>query len=101
MSGDYTRLTFRPERGYSSVRLQQGRVQVDADWNEAAEIGLHRDRTTTRDVVGRTGVPEEAPGFALTPADPDGSGTATDLLLGFGRAYVDGLLVEHLAPAPT
>jgi hypothetical protein len=101
MSGDYTRLTFRPERGYASVRLQQGRVQVDADWNEAADIGLHRDRTTARDVVGRTGVPEEAPGFALTPADPDGAGTASDVLIGFGRAYVDGVLVEHLAPAPT
>lgn len=101
MTGDYTRLTFRPERAYSSVRLQQGRVQVDADWNEAADIGLHLDRTTTRDVVGRTGVPEEAPGFALAPADPDGGGGGTDLLIGFGRAYLDGMLVENLRPAPT
>src|SRR5688500_191018 len=101
MSGDYTRLTFRPERGYSRVRLQHGRVQVDADWNEAADIGLHLDRTTTRDTDGRTGVPEEASGVALIPADPDGDGTAPDLLLGFGRAYIDGILVETLAPAPT
>jgi Family of unknown function (DUF6519) len=104
MSGDYTRLTFRPERAYSSVRLQQGRVQVDADWNEVADIGLHLDRTTTRDTVGRTGVPEEAPGFALSPADPDGEGggaALTDMLIGFGRAYVDGMLVENLPPAPT
>ena len=86
MSGDYTRLTFRPQCRFSSVRVQQGRVQLDADCNEAADIGLLLDRTTTTDVVGAEGVPEGAPGFALTPADPDGAGAATDLLIGFGRA---------------
>jgi len=101
MSGDYTRLTFRPQCRFSSVRVQQGRVQLDADCNEAADIGLLLDRTTTTDVVGAEGVPEGAPGFALTPADPDGAGAATDLLIGFGRAYVDGVLVENLPPAPT
>ncbi len=101
MTGDYTRITFRPDRHFSSVRLQQGRVQLDADWNEAADIGLHVDRTTTLDVVGPTGVPEDAAGFALTPADPDGDDAASDLLIGTGRAYVRGILVEHLPSAPT
>lgn len=101
MSGDYTRGTFRPERHYSSVRLQQGRVQVDADWNEAADIALNLDRTTTRDVVGLSGVPEGAAGFALTAPDPDGAGAGSDLLIGFGRAYVDGVLVEHEPSLPT
>ena len=40
MKGDFTRLTFQPEKHYSSVRLQQGRVQLDADWNEQADIAL-------------------------------------------------------------
>jgi hypothetical protein len=97
MTGDYTRLTFRPDLGYSGVRLQQGRVQVDADWNEAVDIGLHIDRVKTRDVVGPSGVPQESPGFALTVANPGG----TDLLIGYGRAYVDGVLVENPAPTPT
>jgi hypothetical protein len=101
MTSDITRDTHRPPKAYSSVRLQQGRVQIDADWNEAEDIALRRDRVTARDVIGPSGVPEGAPGFALIPADPDAQGTATDLLLGYGRAYVDGVLVENLAPAPT
>ena len=32
--GDLTRSTFRAYRHYSGVRMQQGRVQLDADWNE-------------------------------------------------------------------
>lgn len=38
MRGDYSRDTFRLARHYSSVRLQQGRVVTDADWNEQADI---------------------------------------------------------------
>ena len=98
MTGDYTRHTFRPEQHFSGVRLQQGRVQIDADWNEAVDIALHRERTALRDVVGPTGVPEDAPGFALTPV---AAGSAADLAIGPGRAYVGGVLVEHVAAGPT
>jgi hypothetical protein len=101
MTADITRDTHRPSLGYSSVRLQQGRVQIDADWNEAEDIALRRDRVAARDIVGPSGVPEEAPGFALIPADPDAQGRGTDLLLGYGRAYVDGVLVENPAPPPS
>ena len=31
MKGDFTRETFAPESHYASVRLQQGRVLLDAD----------------------------------------------------------------------
>ena len=34
MAGDYTRFTFRPEHDHAAVLMQQGRVQLDADWNE-------------------------------------------------------------------
>src|SRR5918998_1661804 len=34
MRGDFSRRTFKASRHYSSVRLQQGRVLVDADWHE-------------------------------------------------------------------
>ena len=53
MKGDFSRSTYRPSNHYSSVRLQQGRVLLDAEWNEHADIGLHVDRATTGDVVGR------------------------------------------------
>src|SRR4051794_32455046 len=68
MRGDFSRRTFRATSHYSSVRLQQGRVLVDADWHEQIDIDQHRDRTTTRDVVGRTGAPIATAGFAVGPA---------------------------------
>ena len=89
---DYTRDTFRPSRHFSGVRQQQGRVHLDADWNEAFDISRHVERTSTGDVIGLTGMPGTAPGFALSvvPAAP-----GVDLLIGVGRAYVGGILVEH------
>ena len=65
MNGDFSRNTFRPRRHHSSVRLQQGRVQVDADWNEQVDIALHRDEVTTRDVIGPAGAPVGSDGFAI------------------------------------
>ncbi|MEI6900677.1 MAG: DUF6519 domain-containing protein, partial [Bacteroidota bacterium] len=34
MKGDFTRSTFNKEKHYHDVRMQQGRVMLDADWNE-------------------------------------------------------------------
>ena len=90
MKADLTRSTFRQERHYSGVRMQQGRVQLDADWNEQVDIDTHLDETTRIDVIGRCGMPEDDAGFEVTPA-ADGS----DLLLSAGRAYVDGILCEN------
>ena len=90
MKADLTRSTFRPEKHYSGVRMQQGRVQLDADWNEQVDIGAHLDETTRIDVIGRCGMPEDDAGFEVTPAADD-----SDLLLGPGRAYVDGILCEN------
>jgi hypothetical protein len=36
--GDFSRITFRPDRHYSAVLMQQGRVSLDSDWNEAVDI---------------------------------------------------------------
>ncbi len=87
--GDLTRSTFRPFRHYSGVRMQQGRVQLDADWNEQLDLAAHRDRTESRDVIGATGVPKVGGGFELT-VSPDGK----DLLLSPGHAWVGGHLCE-------
>jgi len=40
MKADLTRDTFNPAKHYSRVMMQQGRVAVDADWNEQASILL-------------------------------------------------------------
>jgi len=41
MKGDFSRDTFDHKKHYRRVLMQQGRVQVDADWNEQASILLH------------------------------------------------------------
>src|SRR5215207_844270 len=93
MGGDYTRLTFRPREDHSGVLMQQGRVQLDADWNELVELIDRRWRAETVDVVGRAVVPSETPdGFRI-------EATGGTLTIGRGRIYVDGLLAEnHGAP---
>ena len=65
MKGDLSRTTFDPTRHYSAVRLQQGRIVTDADWNEQADLTRHRARLTARDVIGPSGAPFDAAGFGL------------------------------------
>ena len=92
MKADFSRDTFDPDRQYSSVRLQQGRVQVDADWNEGEDIVRHYDRTARIDEVGPSGAPLHDAGFALAI---DGVPT-----VGPGRYYVDGILVDQTDDDP-
>ena len=87
MRVDVTRSTFRPERGYSGVIVQQGRVQLDADANEATAIDLARARAAGADVIGSSGVPRDADAFAVSVVDGD-------LLVSPGRLYTDGILVD-------
>lgn len=90
MKGDFSRQTFAQGKHYNAVLLQQGRVQLDADWNESQAIHTYRGETMTRDVVGFSGAPTVDPGF-LIQVDQDGVG----LVIGRGRYYVDGLLCEN------
>ncbi|MFC8681513.1 DUF6519 domain-containing protein [Microbacterium ureisolvens] len=88
MRGDFSRDTFRRGRHYSGVLMQQGRVQLDSDWNEQRSITRHRVEAEAVDVVGPTGAPRERPGFGITPQ-------GGDLLISAGRFYVEGLLCEN------
>ena len=90
MTGDYSRLTYKPESHYRSVRLQQGRVQLDADWNEQVDIQAHQVETTLDDELGPSGAPISQAGFALTLQ-------GADVQIGAGRYYVDGILCESEA----
>src|SRR6185503_12218326 len=93
MNGDFTRLTFRPDKHYSGVRLQQGRLLLDADWNEQVDIGTYHDQTAIADTIGRSGGPLDNGGFALRPS-PTNVGQWNGVL-GAGRYYVDGILCEN------
>lgn len=95
MKGDFSRIIFDPEKHYSSVRMQQGRVQMDADWNEQLDIEAHRDETTHRDVIGHCGGPlgtdnqgNELAGFKIEL-------NQADLTISGGRYYVHGILCEN------
>jgi Family of unknown function (DUF6519)/PASTA domain len=116
MQADISRRTFDPADAYRAVLLQQGRVLLDADFNEQTEITAHHDEVRTRDLVGRSGGPSPDPAatgvaalgpFALVgadgaaPTDPAAASAASawaDLRVTPGRYYVDGVLCESPGP---
>jgi len=67
MAGDFSRSSFERRKHYSAVRMQQGRVQLDADWNEQADLTRHGVETRAKDFIGPSGAPHDAAGFALEP----------------------------------
>jgi len=91
MASDRARVSYDPSRKWRGVIAQQGRVTVEADWNEAAMIGEERDRQVALDVIGPVGTPDR--GYAVTAARPRGerSGSAPgDLRIGPGTLYLGG-----------
>src|SRR5450759_320711 len=89
MGGDYTRWTYNPAKDYSGVLKQQGRVDLDADWNELIETIDRRWRAETVDIIGRAVVTMSTPeAFLIVPTGPG------QFTIGVGRMYVDGLLAE-------
>ena len=94
MKGDFTRLTFKPDKHYSGVPQQQGRVQLDADANEQAALWLHHLRAALTDIIGPHGGPE-GDSFKITPKAGAGAQPLADLLIGRGHYYVDGILSEN------
>lgn len=93
MRGDFSRSTFEPKKHYTSVRMQQGRMQLDADWNEQMDILLHLLRAQAQDLLGPYGAPAASAGFAI--AVTSASDGQVDLRIAAGRYYVDGMLVEN------
>lgn len=110
MRTDTTRNTFDAAKNLSRVLMQQGRVQLDADWNEQISILLHYLRALAADVIGQSAGPNAFCGFELIVSLPQLNtllhSAPTDdkvrelfngqkVLIGPGRYYVDGVLVEN------
>jgi len=93
MANDITRDTFRASSNYRQVLKQQGRMDLDADWNEQTAVSARRDDTGSLDLIGHCGGPVGSAGFALGPL-PGG-----DFSLGAGRYYVDGIQAELHFPS--
>jgi hypothetical protein len=91
MSFDISRFTFNPWKDYLGVVMQQGRVQLDSDWNEWLAEYSRRIQAGTLDLLGLTGVPSTTPyGFKIKAYS-----SGQQITIGTGRIYVDGLLVEN------
>jgi Family of unknown function (DUF6519) len=100
------------------VMMQQGRVQIDADWNEQTSILLDYVRTLTRDLFGDHAGPADDCGFRIVSSANRESLSKSDaamvdealkhevkdlgdkdLMILPGRYYVGGIPVVH-APSP-
>jgi hypothetical protein len=105
MKGDFSRLTFNAKNRYSRVLMQQGRMQVDADWNEQLDISAYRAETEITDFIGQSGAPEMPQDLKAVRAYPDDvnyqstsfriTGDGTNIAIGPGRYYVGGMLFEN------
>ena len=93
MTADFSRIRMNPLAAFAGVELQQGRVLLDADFNEQVAVVDRRLRALASDVLGRATVSQTtSDAFHLTPA---GAG----FTIGRGRMYVDGLLAENFGRA--
>src|SRR5262245_17355798 len=104
MKGDFTRDSFDPARRFRRVLMQQGRVQIDADFNEQASIILRYLQSLSTDVIGRFGGPknvigDDGNGWIANDACLLAPQNAKSFTIGAGHYYVDGILVDNPAPA--
>ncbi|PTR34039.1 hypothetical protein C8J98_102227 [Luteibacter sp. OK325] len=89
MKGDFARVTFDPGNHRTRVLQQQGRVLLEADWNEQVGIQLHLMHTLIRDLVGPCWA--VGSGFQVTA----GPGSLSAWPVKAGHFYVDGILCEN------
>jgi Family of unknown function (DUF6519) len=90
---DTNRFTFDHTKDYLGPVMLQGRVQVASDWNEWLAELTRRTQAGTLDILGQAVYPATTPhAFEITTT---GTGSTKKLLIGPGRMYVDGLLVEN------
>lgn len=109
MKGDFSRDTFRPELQYTRVLAQQGRIDLDADRNEAQALLLERMRLAIIDHFGPFGGPEffydldgawQRPNLGFQVGiEPAGGPQIDALTLGPGRYYVAGWACTNSAEA--
>ena len=95
--GDFTRDTFDAGRQYSRVLMQQGRVQLDADFNEQTSIIVHYLRGLAVDLMGPHAAPAGVDGQA-----GEGFKVSMDanqqLVVASGTYYVNGIHCENPEP---
>ncbi|SMC19681.1 hypothetical protein SAMN02745857_00766 [Andreprevotia lacus DSM 23236] len=81
---------------YAGVRMQQGRVLTDDDFNEAAQLDQEDQRRTRLDAIGAYGTPDD--GFLLKA--PTVVGGKPTFKLAAGSLYLGGLRLELAVDEP-
>src|SRR5205085_2463133 len=87
MGSERARVSYDPQQHYRSVVMQQGRVTLEAEFNEELAIAGEELREETRDIVGPSGTPDD--GYLVTPL----TNPIFDISVGPGTMYVGGLRV--------
>src|SRR5215472_7000298 len=82
MSSDRARVTYDPRRHYTGVVAQQGRVSLEADWNEAQAISGAEIEARTLDFIGRAASPDN--GYQIKAM------ATGDLQIRCGTVYLGG-----------
>ncbi len=59
MGSDRARVSYDANQQYRAVVAQQGRVTLEADWNEAHQIASEEEREQLLDIVGSSGTPDD------------------------------------------
>lgn len=85
MSSDRARISYDEMQEYRSVVMQQGRVTLEADWNEQSDLLTEEMRKEALDFVGPVGSPDG--GYVVSMGE-------ADLEITPGTLYVGGLRVS-------
>jgi Family of unknown function (DUF6519)/Right handed beta helix region len=91
---DLSRFATDFRKHYNSVRMQQGRVLSEDDFNEGARLDQEDERRTRIHVIGPSGSPDG--GFLI--GNPTAAGGVADFTIGAGTMYVGGLRLELQSP---
>lgn len=68
---DISRFLHQPKKRYSGVRMQQGRVILDSDWNESERLDDEEARKVRLDILGPKGTADD--GFRIGTPLPENS----------------------------
>ncbi len=102
-SYDISRVVFNPRKHYASVRMQQGRIMTDDDWNESERIENEERRRSRVDIIGAHGSPDQ--GFRIENLQVIAGPVAGTNLIEFdihpGTYHLGGLRLEMEPPDPS
>jgi hypothetical protein len=87
MSSDKARLSHDANQQYRTVVAQQGRVTLEADWNEAQQIASEEQQANLINIIGSSGTPDDGYRVLETGTTPTPS---FDFSVQQGTMYVGG-----------